>query len=373
MSCTPVRFCSPPNFNTDFPSLVGATGPTEPWSFSLVFAGYADVVDQIFGYCKPPFAVNITGGQIFAQVAPAGADLVIGLVDQDGNDLGLDVTLPDGDTTAEVTFSTAYTLPVGSYVQGKVKSFGTDVSGGAITLTLLLNQDGGPTGPIIQGATGATGPSGPTGPQGTPGGATGPSGPAGVTGPTGASGPAGPSGATGPAGVTGPTGALGATGPQGPTGAGATGATGPQGPTGSIGNYLKGAGVYRVTNQSVPDSTETPITWSNSDFDDLAFWTLIFPAALTIPASGVSRAQISAAIEWENNSTGTRRILIKKNGGDFMAFSSPAGGASQTIFTSPVFTVSAADVFYLAAYQTSGGALEIVSARSSASITVIKP
>ncbi len=357
-NCQPVQFCTPPDFRTDFPSLVGATGPTEPWAFPFFFAGYA-TLDQILGYWKPPFAVNITGMQIFAQVPPVGGDLQIELVDDLGNPLGLIGTLAAGATLQETQFATQYTLPNGGYVQAKIVGLGASgTEGGYFTVTLLLNQNGGPSGAFN---AGPTGPSGPTGPQGP----TGPVGPTGA-GTTGASGADGPSGPTGPMGPTGPqaaglegaTGPVGPTGPAGPTGAGVagpTGASGPQGATGAIGNYLMGTQVVLTSDRVIANASETTVSWDVSTYDDLSFWNFLFPAAFNIPV-GVTRVQFSLLAQWAASAVGLRTVRIYKNAALYATFIS----SSSMVFTTPPLVVVAGDAFYFTVQQTSGGSLNFL-------------
>lgn len=365
--CAPINWCTPPNFATDFPQLIGATGPGLPWMVPFQFTGYA-TLDQIFGYCRPPFSIGIFGMQIFAQVAPVGADIQIQLVDSTGTLIpGTIGVLADGATKQETIFTAPYDLLVGlgGFVQAKIIQTGASgTEGGYLSVTLLVTSVDGATGAIT---LGATGPTGATGPQGTPGGATGPtgvagpSGPAGVTGPTG---PAGVTGPTGPAGVTGPTGASGPAGVTGPTGAGVTG---PTGATGSIGNYLKGALATLTSVRTIPNASETVVSWNLAAYDDLLFWSILTPAAFVIPAS-VTRVQFSMLTQWAAVGDVDLQTIIYKNGVAYLTQRLTGSGC----FVTPPVVVTAGDAFYMTVTQFSGGNLDLLSS-SLFSITVVKP
>lgn len=192
----------------------GATGPSPPWQAVAYYTGNA-TLNQIFGIFQPQFPVQITGMQIFAQVAPTGAALNVTLVNSGGSSLGEVGVLNAGASYQVTTFGTPYNLAANNLIQFKLTQIGATIPGGYLTIVLMFSGSG---------AVGASGPTGPTGPIGVTG-ATGAMG----SGFTGATGPTGLTGGLGASGATGPTG-IGATGPVGVTGV--TGATGPSGATG---------------------------------------------------------------------------------------------------------------------------------------------
>jgi hypothetical protein len=364
--CVPINWCFPPTFATEFPSLVGATGPCLPWMVPFQFTGYA-TQDQVFGYCRPPFSISIFGVQIFAQVAPEGGDIQIQLVDSSGTPIaGTVATLAAGQTKQETIFSAPYDLLIGlgGFVQAKIISTGASgTEGGYLSVTLLVTSQDGATGALTLGATGSTGP---TGPQGTPGGATGPTGvqgPSGPTGPVGPSGPAGVTGPTGPIGVTGPVGPTGPAGVTGVTGAGVTGATGA---TGTIGNYLKGALAVLTSNRSIANATETTVSWDNVDYGDLVFWSPLFPAAIDIPV-GVTCVQFAMLTQWTLTGNFDFQTTLYKNGVAYMTQRLTGSGC----FVTPPVVVTSSDVFYMTVTQSTGGTINLLSS-SMFSVMVVR-
>lgn len=126
------------------PQPIGYTPPLGPLSDetmhtpSLHFTGNLSL-NQIFGYYVAPAACVIKGVQLFAQKAPAGADVVITLVDADGTSLSRTATLPAGASTINVNFGTPLPLLNGATVRAKVTQIGAGVNPGAyVTATLIV-------------------------------------------------------------------------------------------------------------------------------------------------------------------------------------------------------------------------------------------
>ena len=250
-SCAPISFCGPPQWDIDFPQLVGSTGatgiqgpsgPTGPTG-PIGITGPTGIQGPS-GPTGPTGPIGITGATgvqgITGPTGPVGVTGATGVQGTTGPTGPVGVTGPTG-----VQGTTGPTGPIGVTgatgvvgVSGATGVQGTTGPTGPVGVTGPTGVQGttGPTGPVgVTGATGVQGTTGPTGPVGVTG-ATGVEGPIGVTGATGVQGTTGPTGVTGPVGVTGATGVQGTTGPTGPVGVtGPTGVTGPVGVTGATG------------------------------------------------------------------------------------------------------------------------------------------
>ncbi len=97
-------------------------------------------VNQVFGFYKAPAAAVVKGVQLAAQKAPAGADVIVSLVDADGIALGRTATLPAGQAFAEVTFGTPLPLLTAAVVRAKVTQIGTGNTPGAYLTANLVVQ-----------------------------------------------------------------------------------------------------------------------------------------------------------------------------------------------------------------------------------------
>lgn len=78
---------------------------------------------------------------------------------------------------------------------------------------------------------------------------------------------------------------------------------------------------------------------------------------LRAPIGGIYA--ITAGVEWDNNSTGVRRVLILKNGGE-IALSQVAGAGFTGQSVSTQVKLSAGDAIQVSVYQNSGGSLNVL-------------
>jgi hypothetical protein len=129
-----------------------------------------------------------------------------------------------------------------------------------------------------------------------------------------------------------------------------------------------GVGVKKSANQSIANATFTAITFNQEDFDTNAFHdTSTNNTRITIPAGKAGYYAIAGIIIWSGNGTGNRGIELQKNGASvsYMNFlSAPAtndGGYSMSY----ILNLAVSDYVELFGYQTSGGALNIISAGTS--------
>lgn len=128
---------------------------------------------------------------------------------------------------------------------------------------------------------------------------------------------------------------------------------------------LSGVQLSRVTNQSVNDSTTADITWTAESFDFGGWWSTGTTA--TVPAGAIPSGFTTIAIlcfgrlQYAANGTGIRRIRLLKNGTYFgsRTVGAPSGDVTDVQITE-MTTVAAGDLLTVEAYQTSGGALNVV-------------
>lgn len=135
----------------------------------------------------------------------------------------------------------------------------------------------------------------------------------------------------------------------------------------SQGLTLSGCKVKRTSDQSIPDSTDTDVTWVTEVFDYGSWWST--GATVTVPAGAIPSGYTTIAVmmiarlKFASNGTGVRRVTILQNGSTVETRT--IGGLSGDPTTADlveVFTVAAGDTIKVQAYQTSGGALNLSSA-----------
>jgi hypothetical protein len=133
--------------------------------------------------------------------------------------------------------------------------------------------------------------------------------------------------------------------------------------------------VSKTANQSIPSSgIPALLTWDTEQRDDYnAHSTTSNTSRITVPA-GIYYARFRAHVTWAANSTGARQIYIRRNAaGDF---TTPAGtmighdvrtasNESSGMADTGLIAVTPGDYYEAGAYQTSGGALNVIAAAAS--------
>ena len=130
---------------------------------------------------------------------------------------------------------------------------------------------------------------------------------------------------------------------------------------------FKGALVKRTATQSIPNNTLTLVNWTAETYDTDGFHdNATNNTRLTIPA-GVTKAVLAANIRWVANSTGTRVVILRKNGAYFDGdpiLRHTATGEAEINIVSAAIEVTAGDYFEVEVFQNSGAALNIDSTAS---------
>lgn len=140
-----------------------------------------------------------------------------------------------------------------------------------------------------------------------------------------------------------------------------------------------GAIAYLNAVQSIADSTNTAISFNATNYDTDSFWTGGSPTRITIPTGlGITKVRLSANLQYDNNTTGSRTIQINKNGSGVyigrvgMAGSAASSGGGFSLNGSTaVISVVDGDYFELNTSQNSGGALNAQATNTWLSIEVI--
>lgn len=131
---------------------------------------------------------------------------------------------------------------------------------------------------------------------------------------------------------------------------------------------LSGTRASRVTTQSIPNNTATPISFTVETFDQ-GGWIAVTSTTFTVPAGAIPSGYTTVALDvrvgvnFAANATGYRKATVTQNGSPVLA---PQVDASTTsvnnVNESTILTAVAGDTFQVEAYQNSGGALNIGSA-----------
>lgn len=133
----------------------------------------------------------------------------------------------------------------------------------------------------------------------------------------------------------------------------------------------KGALVSSTATLAVPDSTYTIVAFADEEYDTDTIHDLVTNnSRLTVPV-GVTKIRLHAGVSWETNSTGERRMKIRKNGDLTGGVNAQVGiPASDLIantnqnlsnFSSAVITVVANDYFEVELWQDSTVSLNVTN------------
>ena len=121
-----------------------------------------------------------------------------------------------------------------------------------------------------------------------------------------------------------------------------------------------GASVYNSAYISIPNNTDTVLTFNTENFDTNSYHsTSTNTSRLTVPSTG--KYLITVTIGFSNNTTGYRYAILKKNGstnvGQIGINPSPNGTYDTQLSNSIVVEATASDYFEVQVFQNSGGAL----------------
>ena len=132
---------------------------------------------------------------------------------------------------------------------------------------------------------------------------------------------------------------------------------------------FKGAFVYMLENQSIPDSQPTMLKWADSLYNHDNSFNPKSPTRLTIP-SGFSKIRLSAGVKWQSTASGLLQLDICQNGKlQYRGGGSSIVASSITVTpeTMPMSVATAAipcaggEYYELRATQSSGKHLNVIN------------
>jgi hypothetical protein len=125
-----------------------------------------------------------------------------------------------------------------------------------------------------------------------------------------------------------------------------------------------GASAKDNADQAIPNTTYTKLTFNTEQFDTNAFHDdSTNTSRMTIPSGKAGKYLITGCINWQSNSTGQRIFVVFKNNSLFQSFGSEAASGNANAISSFVKDLAVADYVELAAYQSSGGSLNVDDGR----------
>lgn len=135
--------------------------------------------------------------------------------------------------------------------------------------------------------------------------------------------------------------------------------------TGKVYSTTIGCRAYHNVNQSVANNTYTALALNSERWDSDAFHsTASNTSRLTVPTGLGGKYLIFGHAQFESNNAGLRELVVRLNGGTFLAVWDAVPNASfgHSMSIATVYDLAAADYAELWAYQNSGGALNVNTA-----------
>jgi hypothetical protein len=120
--------------------------------------------------------------------------------------------------------------------------------------------------------------------------------------------------------------------------------------------------LQKTTTQSITNASETALTWPTAVYDTDSMYSAVNTSRITINTPGIY--VLTACATFASNGTGERLLYFRVNGDSAnrlafaRAFANQSGSSGLVIATS--VQLSAATYIEVAAYQSSGGALNVL-------------
>lgn len=134
---------------------------------------------------------------------------------------------------------------------------------------------------------------------------------------------------------------------------------------------FSGVELTRAAATSIPNTTDTTITWS-AEVSDIGGW-YTSGTDIIVPSGAIPPGYTTiAAIAWVRgqfaaNATGYRTMRLSVNGTPTIAPTFPgiSGDTAVVAYSYPILGLEAGDIITIDAYQNSGGALNVSNSRIS--------
>jgi hypothetical protein len=116
-----------------------------------------------------------------------------------------------------------------------------------------------------------------------------------------------------------------------------------------------GCGLKATGEQTINNSTETLVTWDDENFDSNGFHdNSTNNSRITIPSGKSGYYQVNYRGRWDDSTTGTRQLRLRKNGTDIARIDCQPGNTFPGSQFADIFYLAATDYIQVVAYQESG-------------------
>lgn len=131
--------------------------------------------------------------------------------------------------------------------------------------------------------------------------------------------------------------------------------------------------IHLGSDMSLSNNSDTAVSFNTEDEDtDSLHSTVTNPTRITIPTDKDGFYFFSARVWWDTNTSGKRRLTLKRNGGAIMqSIVNPQSGSAWAQEIHTIFNFTAGDYVELFVYQDSGGTRTVVGGDSHVSTNLM--
>jgi hypothetical protein len=134
----------------------------------------------------------------------------------------------------------------------------------------------------------------------------------------------------------------------------------------SGGATFVGANATKTADQSLSNATITSISFDGTDIVDTNGFhdPSTNNTRMTIPTGYAGKYEVTAQLQWSQNTSGGREVYFRKNGSTDLQVIQAAASGSTNMTISGIYTLAVADYIEVRGYQSSGGSLAVQGTNS---------
>lgn len=132
-----------------------------------------------------------------------------------------------------------------------------------------------------------------------------------------------------------------------------------------------GVSVSSTTDQTVSNATYTALTWDSEYFDTDSFHSNVTNnSRITIPSGKAGKYLVSGYITWDNGTTGSRQLVIRKNGSSTYTQSLTAANFYPTGTVSYTADLAVGDYIEMFVWQSQGASITVYKTSANSSFVM---
>lgn len=137
------------------------------------------------------------------------------------------------------------------------------------------------------------------------------------------------------------------------------------------GNSFTGVSVSSSTDQTINNATYTALTWDGEYFDTDGYHSNVTNnSRITIPSGKAGKYLIAGYVTYDNGTTGSRQLVIRKNGSSTYTQSLTAANFYPTGTVTFIADLAVGDYIEMAVWQSQGSSVTLYKVTNNSSFVV---